>query len=140
MPTTTVRWVSGQQYVGMDSNQHAVVLSGEKEPSGVRPSQMLLIALSACTAVDVVDILTKKRQPPSHLEIEAVGDQDADPPWAYRKIHLTYRLAGKGLTEKAVQQAIRLSEEKYCSVAATLRGVAEITTAYEILSDETQQA
>jgi len=59
MPTATVRWVTGQQFVGMDSNRHAVVLSGEKEPNGLRPSQMLLIALSSCTAVDVVDILTK---------------------------------------------------------------------------------
>ena len=56
MPTTTVRWVTGQQFVGMDSNRHAVVLSGEKEPNGLRPSQMLLVALSSCTAVDVVDI------------------------------------------------------------------------------------
>lgn len=136
MPTTTVRWVTGQQFVGMDSNHHAVVLSGEKEPNGLRPSQMLLIALSSCTAVDVVDILTKKRKPLSRLEIIATGEQDDDPPWAYRKIHLTYRLGGKGLTQKAVQQAIRLSEEKYCSVAATVRGVAEITTEYEILSEE----
>ncbi|MFZ0242947.1 MAG: OsmC family protein [Desulfobacterales bacterium] len=133
MPTTTVRWVTGQQFVGMDSNHHAVVLSGENDPNGIRPSQMLLVALSSCTAVDVVDILAKKRKPLSRLEIIATGEQDADPPWAYRKIHLKYRLAGRDLTEKAVQQAIQLSEEKYCSVAATVRGVADITTEYEIL-------
>ena len=136
MPSTTVRWITGQQFVGMDDNKHAVVLSGEKVPNGMRPSQMLMIALSACTAVDVVEILTKKRTPPSRLEIAATGEQDPEPPWAYRKIKLTYRIAGKGLTEKAVQQAIRLSEEKYCSVAATVRGVADITTEYEILSQE----
>ncbi len=136
MPTTTVQWVTGQQFVGMDSNRHAVVLSGEKEPNGLSPSQMLLVALSSCTAVDVVDILTKKRKPLSRLEIIATGEQDDDPPWAYRKIHLTYRLRGKNLTDSAVQQAIQLSEEKYCSVAATVRGVAEITTEYEILTEE----
>lgn len=134
MPTTTVRWVTGQQFVGMDSNNHAIVLSGEGEPNGVRPSQMLLIALAACTAVDVVEILAKKRKPLSFLEIVTTGENAPDPPWAFRKIHVMYRLAGKDLTRKAVEQAIQLSEEKYCSVAATVRGVAEITTAYEIIA------
>jgi putative redox protein len=64
--------------------------------------------------------------------VVATGDQDPDPPWAYKKIHLTYRLAGRDLTEKAVSQAIRLSLDKYCSVAATVRGVAEISTSFEI--------
>lgn len=136
MPSTTVRWVKGQQFVGMDENKHAVVLSGENDPNGMRPSQMLLIALSACTAVDVVEILTKKRQPPGSLEIMTTAEHDPEPPWAYRKIKLTFRIGGKGLTEKAVQKAIQLSEEKYCSVAATVRGVAEITTTYEILPED----
>ena len=136
MPSTTVRWVTGQQFVGMDENKHAVVLSGENDPNGMRPSQMLLIALSACTAVDVVDILTKKRQPPSSLEIVTTGEHDPEPPWAYRKINLFFRIGGKGLTENSVQKAIKLSEEKYCSVAATVRGVAKITTEFEILPEE----
>ena len=135
MPSTTLRWVTGQQFVGMDENRHAVVLSGESEPNGMRPSQMLLIALSACTAVDVVEILTKKRKPPSRLEIITSGEHDPEPPWAYRKIRLTFRIGGKGLTDNAVRKAIQLSEEKYRSVAATVRGVAEITTDYEILPE-----
>lgn len=133
MATATVRWITGQQFVGMDSNRHAVVLSGEKEPNGLRPSEMLLVALASCTAVDVVEILAKKRKPLSNLEIIASGQHDPDPPWAIRKIHLVYRLGGRNLTDKAVEQAIRLSEEKYCSVAATVRGVAEITYEYEIV-------
>jgi len=136
MPTTTVRWVSGKQFVGMDSNQHAVVISGEEDPSGIRPSQLLLLSLSACTAYDVVEILEKKRIPVSMLEIDADGEHDKEAPWPFRKIHLSFRLRGKDLTEKAVQQAIELSEKKYCSVAATIRGVAQITTEYEILSTE----
>lgn len=134
MPTTTVKWVAGKQFVGMDSNQHAIVLSGEDPARGVRPSEMLLIALSACTAYDVVDIMEKKRKPLSFLEVIATGERDPEPPWPYRTVHLKYRLAGSGLTEKAVTQAITLSEEKYCSVAATIRGVARITTEFEILS------
>ena len=73
--------------------------------------------------------------PPTLLEISSSGEQDQDPPWTFRKIHLHFRIAGKNLTEKAVEQAIQLSEEKYCSVAATIRATAEVTTDYEILSD-----
>jgi len=133
MPVTNVRWVTGKQFVGIDSSKHSVVLSTGDEGVGVKPSEMLLVALSACTAVDVVDILAKKRTPLSYLEIVATGEQDPNPPWPYRKIHLLYKISGKGLTEKSVSQAIALSEEKYCSVAATIRGVAEITTSFEIV-------
>ena len=136
MATTTVRWVTGKQFVGIDSTKHSVVLSTGDEGVGVKPSEMLLIALSACTAVDVVDILAKKRTPLSLLEIIATGEQDPNPPWPYRKINLKYVVRGHGLTDKAVAQAIQLSEEKYCSVAATIRGVAEITTEFEILPEE----
>lgn len=135
MAKTSVRWVQDRQFVGMDSNRHAVVMSGDKDQSGVKPSQLLLISLSACSAYDVVEILQKKRTMLRALEVTAEGEHDADPPWAIRKIHLHYRLVGEGLTEKAVEQAIRLSEEKYCSVAATVRGVAAITTGFEIVSD-----
>lgn len=132
MAKTKVRWISGKQFVGTDQNNQSVVLSGDSPPSGVSPSQLLLIGLSACTAYDVVEIMTKKRRPLSALEVVAEGERDPDPPWAYRRIHLKYRLVGRDLTEKAVSQAIQLSQEKYCSVAATVRGVAEITTSFEI--------
>ena len=136
MATTTVRWVTGKQFIGIDSTKHSVVLSTGDEGVGVKPSEMLLIALSACTAVDVVDILTKKRTPLSLLEIIATGEQDPNPPWPYRKINLKYIVRGKGLNDKGVAQAIQLSEEKYCSVAATVRGIAEITTEFEILPED----
>jgi putative redox protein len=132
--TTTLHWLSGQRFVGIDSTNHAVVVSSTDEGIGVKPSDLLLLALAACSAVDVVDILAKKRMTLASLEIVTSGEQDADPPWAFRKIHIKFRLAGAGLTEKAVEQAIRLSEEKYCSVAATIRGAAQITTDFEILS------
>lgn len=136
MSAATVRWIGGKQFVGIDSGKHSVVLSTAAEGVGMRPSELLLVALASCTAVDVVEILNKKRQLLSGLEINVTGEQDADPPWAYRKIELLYRLRGKGLEEKAIAQAIKLSEEKYCSVSATLRGVAQIETRFEILPDE----
>ena len=130
--TTTVRWITDRHFVGIDSDGHSVVLSGQKDAIGVKPSQMLLVALAACSAVDVVEIMEKKRKPLTLLEVTATGEQDPNPPWPYRRIHLKYRLRGEGLTPKAIGQAISLSQEKYCSVAATVRGVAQITTEFEI--------
>jgi putative redox protein len=108
-------------------------MSTPDENTGMKPSELILSALAGCASVDVVDILEKKRTPLSHLQVEVSGEQDADPPWTFRKIHLKFIVKGDGLTEKNVSQAIELSEEKYCSVAATLRGKAEITTSFEIL-------
>jgi putative redox protein len=135
MGATTVKWISGKQFVGIDSTKHSVVLSTPDEGVGIKPSELLLIALASCTAVDVVEILAKKRMPLDHLEIQCTGEQDQDPPWTFRKIHLRYIVGGKGLTEKAVAQAIQLSEEKYCSVAATVRATAEIATEFEVLEE-----
>lgn len=133
MPTTSVRWVTGKQFVGTDSRNHSVVLSGDKQAMGVSPSQTLLIGLSACSAYDVLDIMMKKRKPLTMLEVIASGEQDPDPPWAYRRIHLKYRVSGNNLTQKALTQAVQLSQQKYCSVAATVRGVADISTEIEIV-------
>ncbi len=134
MANASVHWVRGKQFIGIDSTNHSVVLSTPDEGVGMKPSDLLLVALASCTAVDVVEILTKKRIHLSKLEISANGEQDNDPPWTFRKIHLHYQVGGEGLTAKAVEQAIQLSEEKYCSVASTLRGVALITTSFELLS------
>jgi putative redox protein len=135
MATTTVKWISGKQFIGIDSTKHSVVLSTPDEGIGIKPSELLLIAVASCTAVDVVEILSKKRMPLDHLEIQCSGEQDHEPPWTFRKIHLRYIVGGKNLTEKDVAQAIKLSEEKYCSVAATVRGTAEIVTEFEILEE-----
>jgi putative redox protein len=133
MAQATVRRITGKQFIGIDSTNHSVVLSTVAEGVGVKPSEMLLVALASCTGVDVVEILEKKKINLISLEISATAEQDQDPPWTFRKIHLCYKVKGDGLTEKALQQAIHLSETKYCSVAATIRGVVEITTSYEIL-------
>jgi putative redox protein len=135
MGTATVKWVSGKQFIGIDSTRHSVVLSTPDEGVGIKPSELLLIAVASCTAVDVVEILAKKRMALDHLEIQCTGEQDQEPPWTFRKIHLRYIVGGKSLSEKAVAQAIQLSEEKYCSVAATVRATAEITTEFEILEE-----
>jgi putative redox protein len=136
MASATVQWIGGKKFVGIDSTKHSVVLSTSDEGIGVKPSELLLIAVASCSAVDVVEILNKKRMPLSELTISVTGEQDADPPWTYRKIYMCFSLRGMNLTEKAVAQAIHLSEEKYCSVAATLRGSAQIITEFQILPNE----
>ena len=136
--TVQVKWVDRFQFVGIDSTKHAVVMSSQDDENGVgmSPSQLLLVALGGCTAYDVVNILTKKRELLTSLEVTVTGEQDADPPWTYRKIHIHYALRGKGLKEKAVHDAIALSEEKYCSVAATVRGAAEVSFDYTIAGED----
>ena len=135
MGQVQVTWVQNEQFVGMDSTKHSIVLSTAGEGTGSKPSDLLLIALGACSGVDVVGILNKKRQKFTGLQIKVSGEQDADPPWTFRKIHVEYVVRGKGLSEKAVQQAIELSQDKYCSVAATVRGVAEITSSFQIMEE-----
>jgi putative redox protein len=134
MPHATVKWLHDQTFVGTDSSKHSVVIStqDERNGTGMKPAELLLVALASCTAVDLVEILEKKRVRLDSLEIHASGQQDAEPPWTYRRIHLDYRLRGSGLTQRAVEQAIHLAEEKYCCVSATVRGVAEVTYQFHI--------
>lgn len=136
MAEATIKWLpGGLTFIGTDSTKHSVVLSPVSEGTGIKPSDLLLIAVGSCTAVDVVGILEKKRTPLSGMEIVVSGEQDVSPPWTFRKVHVHYKLRGSGLTAKAVEQAILLSEEKYCSVASTIRGVAELSNSFEILTD-----
>ncbi|MGD0709085.1 MAG: OsmC family protein [Anaerolineaceae bacterium] len=133
MANATVKWIGSKTFVGIDSGNHSVVLSTSADDVGMKPSELLLVALASCTAVDVVDILQKKRIDLKSVTIRISGEQDVEPPWAYNKIHLIYSLSGAGLDAAAAEQAIRLSEEKYCSVAATVSGKAAITWEYEIV-------
>ncbi|MCS6843322.1 MAG: OsmC family protein [Caldilineales bacterium] len=134
----SVKWLEKRQFVGIGGTKRAVVMSGQDEENliGVSPSELLLIALAGCSAYDVVSILEKKKTKLSGLTVNVTGEQEADPPWPYRRIHLEYIVRGKGLTDKAVADAIHLSETKYCSVAATVRPTAEITTSFQIVEEE----
>lgn len=131
---TRLVWCGDGLFVGIDTNKHSVVISTQDEENrvGMKPSDLLLVALASCTAVDVVSIMSKKGQPLSRLEVMADGEQERDPPWRFRTIHLTYRVRGRNLTPEAVARAIELPEGRYCSVAASLRPQVEITTSFEI--------
>ena len=132
MKIAKVRWTGAEQFIAVGPSGHAVPLDSNRESNTAPgPMELLLLALGACTATDVVEILKKKRQKLEALEVEVAGERAKDPPTVWTKIELIYRLRGK-LDEKSVQHAIQLSEEKYCSVAATLRKTATITFRYEI--------
>ncbi len=134
MSEVRLDWLQGKTFVGTDSTRHAIVISPPDGATGagVKPSDLLLLGLASCASVDLIDILGKKRQPPDRMEVRVEGVQEAEPPWTFRKIHMHFTFQGELLQSSAVEQAIRLSEEKYCSVAATIRCAAEITTSYEI--------
>ena len=137
MAQVNVTWVQNLQFVGTDSSKHSVVLSGSgpEDGIGMKPAELLLIALGGCTGYDVANILQNKRQRLTGLRITVSGEQDSEPPWTFRKLHIHYRVTGRGIDPTAVKQAIKLSEEKYCSVAATLSAAAAITYDVEIIDD-----
>lgn len=103
---------------------------------GVKPSDMLVMALCSCSAYDVVTILHRQRQQLTDLHISADANQASEPPYQFTDIHLHYVVTGRNLDPAKVERAIKLSEEKYCSVAATIRGVAKITNSFEVLQEK----
>lgn len=137
MAEVRITWIEDLHFMATDSTQHSIVLSlpQESESTGVKPSDLLLLAVGGCTGVDVVNIMQKKRQHMTGLEIRVSGEQDPDPPWVFRHIHIEYLARGHGLSEKALADAIQLSEEKYCSVLITIRGVAEVTSSFRIIEE-----
>lgn len=137
MAQAIVKWVDNKQFVGIDSSKHSVVIStqDEKNAVGLKPSDLLLVAVASCTAVDVVQILEKKRMPLASMSIEVDAEQQPDPPWTFKSLHMNFVVSGKKLNGDDVQKAIELSESKYCSVAASLRGTVKITTSYEIVNE-----
>jgi putative redox protein len=133
MAKANVSWIGGKKFVGTDSTNHSVVLSTPDEGIGMKPSDLILVGLASCTSVDVVEILMKKKLDLRGLEVSVSAEQDKEPPWTFRAIHLTYTITGSGISKKDAEKAIQLSQDKYCSVAATLRGVAEITWEYKVV-------
>ncbi|MDW8148406.1 MAG: OsmC family protein [Roseiflexaceae bacterium] len=119
-------WIHDQTFLGVDSTNHSIVLS-PGGGVGVKPAETMLIALASCSAVDLVEILKKQRATLSRLTITVDGEQDADPPWRYRRIYLRYQVTAAGTTLEKVQRAIDLALNKYCSVRSSLHPEIEVT-------------
>lgn len=133
MQTATVKWLAGEQFLAtMPSGATITFDAGSTHKSGPGPMEALLGALGACTSVDVAMILAKKRQKLDSLEVIVSGERAPKPPEVWIKIDMLYRLRGS-LDEKAVRDAIDLSQTKYCSVAAMLGKTAKISYRHEIL-------
>jgi len=128
--TANITWVEDMQFVGQGETGHAIVMDSSEEAgghnTGARPMEVLLMGVLGCTAMDVISILKKKRQPVKGLRIFATGDRAAEHPKYYTKIHLEYVAYGDVELE-ALERSAQLSEDKYCSAIATVRGRAEIT-------------
>ncbi|MFZ0135578.1 MAG: OsmC family protein [Candidatus Sulfotelmatobacter sp.] len=131
MTDARATWIEKQRFNGIATSGHAVLMDGDKATAS-SPMELVLIALCGCTGYDVVSILQKKREPFTSLEVRAQAERAADPPSVYTEIKLTYRIGGK-VSRKAVEDAVRLSKEKYCSVSAMLEKTAKITAEIEYL-------
>jgi putative redox protein len=119
--------------------EHAIVMAAPTEDRsgrGFSPSETLLAAVGGCSAWDVVEILRKRRQPVTGVELRVDGQQLEEAPWPYTRVVVTYVVSGRGVDRAAVERAVQLSSEKYCSVMATIRGVASIETEIELVDED----
>ncbi len=134
-----IHYAGDELFIGISPGGHAQVLETNHErASAATPMELLLIALGSCTAVDVISILHKKRARVTSYRVEVKGQRRDEHPRSYTRMEVRHILRGHKLSEKAVAQAIELSETKYCSVAATLRPAAEIVSSYEIIEEDEQ--
>ena len=130
LDTVHLNWSPEEQFVLSDEENYKIKM---KRPGGVKPSDMLAMALIGCSSVDVVEILQKQRQDLRELKVTAESTQDETPPWRFRRIHIRYQAVGKGIDLEKLGKAIQISEEKYCSVYATLKDAIEITHDFEVV-------
>ena len=129
-------WQGSQGFVGTNSGGGAIQINEVNGKPGVKPMELLLLGLAGCTGVDIVDILNKKRKHFEKFEVQVRGTRAQEYPKVYKEIEVIYRLWGDDIAARDLEQAIRLSEEKYCSAHAMLEAVAEIRSSYEILTIE----
>ncbi len=132
MQTASVKWVGQQKFEATGPSGHTVMFDGDNQShSATGPMEMLLMALGACTATDIVIILEKKRQKLESLEVLCSGERAANPPRFWTKLDVLFRVRG-AVDEAAFQHAMELTKEKHCSVAAMLGKTAEISWRYQI--------
>jgi putative redox protein len=133
-----IKWTEGVSFVAETGSGHAVVVDGAPDAGGrnlgPRPMELVLAGTAACTAFDVIWILKKARQPVADCIVEADAERAVDDPRVFTRIHMTYRVSGKGLKRAHVERAVKLSKEKYCSATLMLAKTSAIS--YEIVLDE----
>jgi len=133
-------WIDGERFVARASSGHAMVIDSDRERNTAPgPMELLLMGLCSCTGTDVVSILRKKREPFTGLEVRAEAERAQQPPTVYTAIKLIYTVTGQ-VSRKAVEDAVRLSEEKYCGAAAMLKSTAHITTEVHLSGPDAPEA
>jgi putative redox protein len=130
------KWQSGGTFIGHNATGGTVQMGTLDGKPGVSPMELILMGLAGCTGVDIVDILEKKRQPLKALKVKVRGKKAEDFPKIYKEIEVNYQIWGEGIDPKAVERAIQLSEEKYCSVSAMLRATVKIRSTYRLVNPE----
>lgn len=133
-PKAVVQFAGDDLFIGVSPSGHAITIDADRaRNSAPSPMELLLLALGSCTGVDVVSILQKKRQSLSHYRIEVRGERREEHPRSYSRMEVHHIVTGRNISERSLVQAIELSEQKYCSVAASLRPTAEIVSSFEII-------
>jgi putative redox protein len=133
-PKAIVQLKSDDLFIATTPSGNAITIDTDStRHSAPSPMELLLVALGSCTGVDVVSILRKKRQQITDYRVEVRGERREEHPRSYKRMEVHHIVTGRHISERAVVQAISLSEEKYCSVAATLRPTAEIVSTFEII-------
>jgi putative redox protein len=127
-------WTDNHRFVAESSSGHSVVVDGDKKTAN-SPMELVLIGLCGCTGYDVASILNKKQEPFTSLEVRAEAERAAEPPTVYTQIKLIYKIGGQ-VSHKAVEDAVRLSKEKYCSVSAMLQKTAQITAEVQYVEEQ----
>lgn len=132
-----IKWVDGRMFVGETGSGHAVIMDGPPDHGGrnmgIRPMEMILLGLGGCSSFDVVEILEKGRHNVIDCTTEVSGERVDAVPSVFSKIHLHFKVVGKDLKESAVERAVKLSAEKYCSAAIMLGKAVDITHSFEAI-------
>jgi len=135
-PKAVVQLAGNDLFVGFSPSGHAVTIDMDRaRNSAPSPMELLLLALGSCTGVDVVSILRKKRQSVTDYRVEVRSQRREEHPRSYKRMEVHHIVTGRSVSERSVAQAIELSKQKYCSVAATLRPTTEIVFSFEIIED-----
>jgi len=129
-----IHYAGDDFFIGTTPSGHSQVMDvkGDRK-SAATPLELLLMSVAACTAVDVISILKKKRQVVTDYKVEIIGDRREEFPRGFTGFDVHHIVYGRSVSEKAVADAVELSDTKYCSVAYTVRPTAKITTSYEII-------
>ena len=133
MVKAKAQWIDGERFTASASSGHAIVVDSDRASNTASgPMELVLMALCACTSTDVVIVLNKKRQPFTSLSVRAEAERAAEPPTVYTQIKLIYSIGGK-VDRDAMEKAVKLSEERYCSVSQMLQKTAKISWEIEYL-------